>query len=54
MSEHKEKINALEEVTQIQPTTSGSSFTGAARNSLGNYNLAERIAKALINVDQKY
>ena len=54
LSEHKEKINALEEATQIQPTTSGSSFTGAARNSLGNYNLAERIAIALLNVDQKY
>ncbi|KAK2570960.1 Hemicentin-1 [Acropora cervicornis] len=33
LSEHKERINALEEVTQTQPTTSGQSFTEAARNS---------------------
>ena len=40
LSEHKERINALEEVTEIQPTTSGQSFTEAARNSPGNLQLS--------------
>jgi len=33
LSEHKGRINALEEVTETQPSTSGPTFTGAARNS---------------------
>ncbi|XP_067051657.1 fibrinogen-like protein A isoform X3 [Acropora muricata] len=33
LSEHKDRINALEEVTQTQPTTSGQSFTEVARTS---------------------
>ncbi|XP_067051650.1 uncharacterized protein [Acropora muricata] len=33
LSEHQGKINALEEATQTPPTTSGQSFTEAARNS---------------------
>ncbi|KAK2570954.1 Peroxidasin-like protein [Acropora cervicornis] len=32
LSEHKERINALEQATETQPLTSGLKFTGAARN----------------------
>ena len=35
LGEHKERINALEEVTETQPSTSGPTFIGAARNSPG-------------------
>ena len=40
LSEHKGRINALEEVTQTQPTTSGQSFTKAAINSPGKLQLS--------------
>ena len=40
LSEHKRRINALEEVIQSQPTASGGSFTKAARNSPGKLQLS--------------
>ena len=40
LSEHKERINALEEVTETQPSTSGPTITGAARNSPGKLQLS--------------
>ena len=40
LSEHKMRINALEEVTETQPTTSGRSFTEGARNSPGKLQLS--------------
>ena len=40
LSQHKGRLNALEEVTQTQPTTSGQSFTEAARNSPGKLQLS--------------
>ena len=39
LSEHKQKINALEQVTETQPTTSGRSFNEASRNSPGKLQL---------------
>ena len=40
LSEHQGKINALEEATQTPPTTSGQSFTEAAKNSPGKLQLS--------------
>ena len=40
LRENKGRINALEEVTQTQPTRSGRSFTEAARNSPGKLQLS--------------
>ena len=40
LSEHQGKINALEEATQTPPTTSGQSFTEAAKNFPGKLQLS--------------
>ena len=40
LSEHKQRIDALEEVTETQPSTSGLKFTGATRNSPGKLQLS--------------
>ena len=40
LSEHKERINALEEVTETQPSTSGPTITGVASSSPGKLQLS--------------